>query len=73
MLGRPWFRSGLCGLEQNKRLLPRIEQPSFIHPHRSLFPILTELHRLLLINVNNWGILIQKWCKSMYLVTKESV
>jgi len=73
MLSPPCIRSGVCGLDHNKRLLPGIEQRSFVRPHRSLYPILTELQRFLLMNVNNWGILIQKWCKSMYLVTKESL
>ena len=43
------------GLEHNKRLLPGIEQRSFDLPHRSLFPILTEVHRLPLLKVNILG------------------
>ena len=53
-------------LEHNKRLLRGIEQRSFGRPHRSLFPILTEVHRLRLLKVNIWGILIQKRCKLKY-------
>jgi len=68
ILGRSWIRSGVCGLEHNKRLLTGIEQRSFSRPHRSLFPISTELNRLPLMKVNNWGTSIQKWCKSKYFV-----
>jgi len=66
MLGRHWIRSEVCGLEHNKRLLPEIEKRTFVLLHRSVFCILTELHRLPLMKVNNWGTLIQKWCKSKY-------
>ena len=68
MLGRHCIRSEVCGLEHNKRLLPEIEKRSFVLLHRSLFCILTELHRLPLMKVNNCGTLIQKWCKSKYFV-----
>jgi hypothetical protein len=68
MLGRHWFRSGVCGLAHNKRLLPGIEQRSLGRPNRSLFPVLTELHRIPLIKVNNWRILTQKRCKWKYSV-----
>ena len=68
MLGRHWVRSGGCGLKHNKRLLPGIEQRSLGRPNHSLFPILTELHRIPLIKVNNWGILIQKRCKWKFSV-----
>jgi hypothetical protein len=60
MLGRPLIRSGVCGLEHNKRLLLGFEKRSFDRPHRRIFPILTELHRHPLMKVNNCGILIQK-------------
>ena len=68
ILVRHCVRSGGCGLEHKKRLLPGIEQRSLGRPNRSLFPILTELHRIPLMKVNNGGILIQKRCKFIYLV-----
>ena len=66
-LCRHWIRSEVCWLEHTKRLLPEIEKWSFGLLQRSLFPILTELHRLPLMKVNIWGKLIQKRCKQSTL------
>ena len=71
MLGRPWITLGGCQLEYNK--LPGIQTQSLGRPHRSLFPIFTELHRLPLMKVNNWGTLIQKRCKSIFLISARVI
>ena len=71
MLGRPWITLGGCELEYSK--LPGIQTQSLGRPHRSLFPILTELHRHPLMKVYYWGTLIQNRCKSIYLVSARVI